>query len=105
MPAEIMSMLEFALPDHTRFSLVDFPLHLPFELLGLELALKVLVAVMLEFKVVIPFLKVYSITAGGYPVEKLQRSEYVRPLHRAPPLPVGIHVPCHPTASCLHAIC
>lgn len=24
----------FALPDHTRFSLVDFPLHLPLELLG-----------------------------------------------------------------------
>ena len=26
--------LIFALPDHTRFSLVDFPLHLPLELLG-----------------------------------------------------------------------
>lgn len=26
--------LLFALPDHTRFSLVDFPLHLPLELLG-----------------------------------------------------------------------
>jgi hypothetical protein len=26
--------LVFALPDHTRFSLVDFPLHLPLELLG-----------------------------------------------------------------------
>lgn len=26
--------LMFALPDHTRFSLVDFPLHLPLELLG-----------------------------------------------------------------------
>ena len=26
--------LTFALPDHTRFSLVDFPLHLPLELLG-----------------------------------------------------------------------
>lgn len=25
----------FALPDHTRFSLVDFPLHLPLELLGM----------------------------------------------------------------------
>lgn len=25
----------FALPDHTRFSLVDFPLHLPLELLGI----------------------------------------------------------------------
>lgn len=27
--------LLFALPDHTRFSLVDFPLHLPLELLGM----------------------------------------------------------------------
>lgn len=26
--------LTFALPSHTRFSLVDFPLHLPLELLG-----------------------------------------------------------------------
>lgn len=26
--------LLFALPDHTRFTLVDFPLHLPLELLG-----------------------------------------------------------------------
>lgn len=26
--------LVFALPDHTRFTLVDFPLHLPLELLG-----------------------------------------------------------------------
>lgn len=28
--------LLFALPDHTRFSLVDFPLHLPLELLGMK---------------------------------------------------------------------
>lgn len=27
--------LTFALPSHTRFSLVDFPLHLPLELLGM----------------------------------------------------------------------
>lgn len=27
--------LLFALPDHTRFTLVDFPLHLPLELLGM----------------------------------------------------------------------
>lgn len=30
----IREPLLFALPDHTRFSLVDFPLHLPLELLG-----------------------------------------------------------------------
>uniref|UniRef100_A0A915DLY4 UDENN domain-containing protein n=1 Tax=Ditylenchus dipsaci TaxID=166011 RepID=A0A915DLY4_9BILA len=33
LPPDIMPMLEFALPDHTRFCLVDFPLHLPIELL------------------------------------------------------------------------
>lgn len=32
--------LLFALPDHTRFSLVDFPLHLPLELLGMFLFCK-----------------------------------------------------------------
>ena len=32
LPLDVMPMLEFALPDHTRFSLIDFPLHLPFEL-------------------------------------------------------------------------
>jgi hypothetical protein len=41
----------FALPDHTRFSLVDFPLHLPLELLGVELCIRVLILIMLENKV------------------------------------------------------
>jgi len=43
--------LEFALPDHTRFSLVDFPLHLPLELLGAEAVMQILAAIMLEYKV------------------------------------------------------
>lgn len=46
-----MSILEFALPDHTRFSLVDFPLHLPIELLGVDTVTKLLAAIMLEYKV------------------------------------------------------
>lgn len=41
----------FALPDHTRFSLVDFPLHLPLELLGVDVCLKVLALILLEQKV------------------------------------------------------
>ena len=41
----------FALPDHTRFSLVDFPLHLPLELLGVDLGIRVLTLIMLESKV------------------------------------------------------
>ncbi|VDM59907.1 unnamed protein product [Angiostrongylus costaricensis] len=53
MPADISPIFEFALPDHTRFSLVDFPIHLPFELLGVDAAVRVLAAIMLEFKVVI----------------------------------------------------
>ncbi|XP_068906420.1 MAP kinase-activating death domain protein isoform X1 [Tenebrio molitor] len=44
--------LIFALPSHTRFSLVDFPLHLPLELLGVETCLKVLTIILLENKVV-----------------------------------------------------
>jgi hypothetical protein len=43
--------LVFALPDHTRFTLVDFPLHLPLELLGVETCLQVLTLILLENKV------------------------------------------------------
>ncbi|VDO57673.1 unnamed protein product [Haemonchus placei] len=39
MPPEVSPVFEFALPDHTRFCLVDFPLHLPFELLGVDTAI------------------------------------------------------------------
>lgn len=53
LPLEIMPMIEFALPDHTRFSLIDFPLHLPIELLGVNVVVKLLAAVMLEHKVVL----------------------------------------------------
>ncbi|XP_057656442.1 MAP kinase-activating death domain protein isoform X1 [Diorhabda carinulata] len=44
--------LVFALPNHTRFSLIDFPLHLPLELLGVETCLKVMTIILLEHKVV-----------------------------------------------------
>ncbi|XP_055525989.1 MAP kinase-activating death domain protein isoform X8 [Wyeomyia smithii] len=45
--------LVFSLPDHTRFSFVDFPLHLPLELLGVETCLKVLTLILLEHKIII----------------------------------------------------
>ncbi|XP_015597809.1 MAP kinase-activating death domain protein isoform X9 [Cephus cinctus] len=48
----IQPPLCFALPDHTRFSLVDFPLHLPLELLGVDICLKVLTLILLEHKIV-----------------------------------------------------
>jgi hypothetical protein len=41
----------FALPDHTRFSLADFPMHLPLELLGVELFIQVYTLILLENKV------------------------------------------------------
>ena len=44
-------LLIFALPDLTRLSLCDFPIHLPLELLGVDLALQVLTLVLLERKV------------------------------------------------------
>lgn len=56
LPRELQPPLVFALPDNTRFSLVDFPLHLPLELLGVDTCLKALTAIMLEHKV---YLSVY----------------------------------------------
>ncbi|XP_031627569.1 MAP kinase-activating death domain protein isoform X3 [Contarinia nasturtii] len=49
--SSIHDSLLFALPDHTRFSLVDFPLHLPLELLGVDTCLKILTLILLENKV------------------------------------------------------
>ncbi|CAL1535362.1 unnamed protein product [Lymnaea stagnalis] len=53
LPKELQSPLLFALPDNTRFSLVDFPLHLPLELLGVDTCLRALTAIMLEHKVIL----------------------------------------------------
>lgn len=68
--------LLFALPDHTRFTLVDFPLHLPLELLGVETCLKVLTLIVLENKVVFQSrdlnaltMSVISIVHMLYPLE------------------------------------
>lgn len=41
----------FALPDHKRFSLLDFPVHLPLELLGVDNCIEVLKCIILENKV------------------------------------------------------
>lgn len=45
------SPMLFALPDHTRFDLVDFPLHLPLELLGVDVCIQVITLILLEHKV------------------------------------------------------
>ena len=43
----------FALPDRTRFSLVDFPIHLILEMFGADKCLLVLTAILLESKVLL----------------------------------------------------
>ncbi|XP_041131911.1 MAP kinase-activating death domain protein-like isoform X4 [Polyodon spathula] len=53
LPSELQPALTFALPDPSRFSLVDFPLHLPLELLGVDACLQVLCCILLEHKVVL----------------------------------------------------
>lgn len=53
LPPDLREPLIFALPDHTRFSLVDFPLHLPLELLGVETCIRVLMMILMEHKVVL----------------------------------------------------
>jgi len=50
-PEELGAPHILALPDQTRFSLVNFPLHLPLELLGIEKYIQVLQCVILEQKV------------------------------------------------------
>jgi hypothetical protein len=51
LPPDLHPPLIFALPDRTRFSLVDFPLHLPLELLGVDSCLQVMALILLECKV------------------------------------------------------
>ncbi|XP_065942198.1 MAP kinase-activating death domain protein isoform X9 [Magallana gigas] len=76
LPKDLQAPLLFALPDHTRFSLIDFPLHLPLELLGVDTCLKVLTAIMLEYKVVMQSrdynalsMSVMAFVAMLYPLE------------------------------------
>ena len=57
LPKDLQAPLLFALPDSTRFGLVDFPLHLPLELLGVDTCLRVLTAIMLEHKVIVHLLE------------------------------------------------
>ncbi|XP_031425243.1 MAP kinase-activating death domain protein isoform X11 [Clupea harengus] len=53
LPHEMQPALTFALPDSSRFCMVDFPLHLPLELLGVDGCLLVLSCILLEHKVVL----------------------------------------------------
>ncbi|XP_055900949.1 MAP kinase-activating death domain protein-like isoform X6 [Biomphalaria glabrata] len=76
LPRELQPPLLFALPDNTRFGLVDFPLHLPLELLGVDTCLKALTAIMLEHKVILQSrdynalsMSVMAFVAMLYPLE------------------------------------
>ena len=69
MPRDFQPPLLFALPDHTRFTMIDFPLHLPLELLGVDTALKVLTAIMLEYKV-------STCTSVGYGLDQQPKLPY-----------------------------
>uniref|UniRef100_UPI003590007C MAP kinase-activating death domain protein isoform X2 n=2 Tax=Myxine glutinosa TaxID=7769 RepID=UPI003590007C len=52
MPSDLQPPLTFALPDPSRLALVDFPLHLPLELLGVDVCLRALSCILLENKVI-----------------------------------------------------
>ncbi|XP_051709008.1 MAP kinase-activating death domain protein isoform X46 [Oryctolagus cuniculus] len=76
LPQELQSALTFALPDPSRFTLVDFPLHLPLELLGVDACLQVLTCILLEHKVVLQSrdynalsMSVMAFVAMIYPLE------------------------------------
>ncbi|XP_040557949.1 MAP kinase-activating death domain protein isoform X37 [Gallus gallus] len=76
LPHELHPALTFALPDPSRFTLVDFPLHLPLELLGVDACLQVLTCILLEHKVVLQSrdynalsMSVMAFVAMIYPLE------------------------------------
>uniref|UniRef100_A0A6Q2Y6R3 MAP kinase-activating death domain protein n=1 Tax=Esox lucius TaxID=8010 RepID=A0A6Q2Y6R3_ESOLU len=76
LPSEMQPALTFALPDNSRFSMVDFPLHLPLELLGVDACLMVLSCILLEHKVVLQSrdynaltMSVMAFVAMIYPLE------------------------------------
>ncbi|XP_059787536.1 MAP kinase-activating death domain protein isoform X16 [Balaenoptera ricei] len=76
LPQELQQALTFALPEPSRFTLVDFPLHLPLELLGVDACLQVLTCILLEHKVVLQSrdynalsMSVMAFVAMIYPLE------------------------------------
>ncbi|XP_065808760.1 MAP kinase-activating death domain protein isoform X24 [Labrus bergylta] len=76
LPQDLKRALTFALPDNSRFAMVDFPLHLPLELLGVDACLQVLSCVLLEHKVILQSrdynalsMSVMAFVAMIYPLE------------------------------------
>ncbi|TNN07813.1 MAP kinase-activating death domain protein [Schistosoma japonicum] len=52
-PPTLGSPLCFALPDQSRLPLIDFPVNLPFEIMGIRKALRLIICLLLEQKVVL----------------------------------------------------
>ncbi|XP_031564947.1 MAP kinase-activating death domain protein-like isoform X2 [Actinia tenebrosa] len=73
---ETYPSLLFSSPENSRLPLIDFPVHIPLELLGVETCLKVLTCILLEQKVVIQSrdynaltMTVLALTALVYPLQ------------------------------------
>ncbi|OAF71711.1 Connecdenn 2 [Intoshia linei] len=52
LPQSIGNTLVFASPDITRFELIDFPFHIPFELIGVEKCITILKLILFEQKII-----------------------------------------------------
>jgi hypothetical protein len=97
LPRSCRAPLLIAYPEHTRFTLVDFPLHLPLELLGVNLCVQVLNCILMEHKLLLQSrdynalcMCVMALVAMLYPLEymfpvipllptSLESAEQVRP--------------------------
>lgn len=98
----------FALPDHTRFSLVDFPLHLPLELLGVDLCIRVLTLIMLENKVSTCLFSCCDWSCsflGRFSITWLQCTDHECLSLRRIALSIGVHVSCHSTVTNMYDWC
>lgn len=111
LPRDLNPPFVFALPDKTRFTLTDFPLHLPLELLGVESCLQVLTLIVLECKVssgsqtlYFKILILIEIDIGCDTIPRLQRPFHVRYGSRYDVVPPGVHVPCNSPSTHLHEL-
>ncbi|CAH8527637.1 unnamed protein product [Schistosoma turkestanicum] len=75
-PPTVSSPLCFAVPDQSRLPLVDFPVTLPFEIMGIRKALRLIMCLLLEQKVVLQSsdynklsLTILSLVALLYPLQ------------------------------------
>ncbi|VDN97198.1 unnamed protein product [Rodentolepis nana] len=91
-PEEIEPPLIFAMPDKNRLSLVDFSFYIPMELLGIQNCLKVILAVLLEQKVLLKSKDYNALTMCILALTKmLYPLQYMFPILLSPtPFLIGI---------------